>query len=79
MVNRYAGYCVVCKGRVLPKAGILKRSQAGKYYVLHLICNDDKRATTQVVNTYTFSSGESVTQNANGRCIDAPCCGCCTS
>lgn len=25
-----------------------------------------------------FNSGAVVTQNANGRCEDAPCCGCCT-
>lgn len=25
-----------------------------------------------------FSSGATVTRNARGRCIDAPCCGCCS-
>lgn len=30
-------------------------------------------------STYTrFSSGAEVYQNKNGRCIDAPCCGCCS-
>lgn len=27
--------------------------------------------------TTRFNSGQSYTRNARGRCIDAPCCGCC--
>lgn len=34
-------------------------------------------ARQRVIAT-TFSSGDTVYQNANGRCEDAPCCGCCT-
>lgn len=30
------------------------------------------------VHTIRFSSGETMTQNARGRCEDAPCCGCCS-
>jgi hypothetical protein len=26
----------------------------------------------------TMASGDEVFQNYNGRCIDAPCCGCCS-
>jgi hypothetical protein len=30
------------------------------------------------VNTIVLNSGAVLTVNANGRCEDAPCCGCCT-
>ncbi len=30
------------------------------------------------VNSYRFGSGAVMYRNAKGRCIDAPCCGCCT-
>jgi hypothetical protein len=33
---------------------------------------EPKRTTT-----YRFNSGATYTRNAPGRCIDAPCCGCC--
>jgi hypothetical protein len=35
----------------------------------------DKRSGLVVVR---FSSGAVITQNRRGRCIDAPCCGCCS-
>lgn len=31
-----------------------------------------------VSNVYRFSSEAEVYVNKNGRCIDAPCCGCCS-
>jgi hypothetical protein len=34
-------------------------------------------AAPRVIAT-TFNSGATVYQNARGRCIDAPCCGCCS-
>jgi hypothetical protein len=32
---------------------------------------------TRIITT-VFNSGAVVTQNARGRCEDAPCCGCCS-
>lgn len=29
-------------------------------------------------NSFRFSSGATMYQNKRGRCIDAPCCGCCS-
>lgn len=28
--------------------------------------------------TYRFNTGRTMMQNRNGRCEDAPCCGCCS-
>jgi len=37
------------------------------------------RGRSRYRSTYTrFSSGAEVYTNKNGRCIDAPCCGCCS-
>lgn len=38
----------------------------------------DRRLARQGLTVIRFSSGESMTQNSRGRCIDAPCCGCCS-
>lgn len=73
-VNRYAGPCVVCKGRVPARGGVLvpngrRRGPA------HLACAD---GTPRVVSFYSPTSGHSWTRNAAGTCEDAPCCGCCS-
>ena len=72
--NKYKAICKTCNGFVRPFAGILSKT-GNKWLVEHLACNKTGNAQ---VNTITFSSGESITRNKNGLCIDAPCCGCCT-
>ena len=39
---------------------------------------NDRRLAASGLTVIRFSSGESITQNARGRCEDAPCCGCCS-
>lgn len=39
---------------------------------------NDRRLSRRGLNVARFSSGAVMTQNAKGRCEDAPCCGCCT-
>jgi len=39
---------------------------------------NDRRLARQGLSVVRFSSGHVMTQNARGRCEDAPCCGCCT-
>jgi hypothetical protein len=73
-VNKYAARCRYCRGWVGVNAGNLEQVN-GRWLVAHLACEDRKEAR---VHTLTFSSGESMIQNVNGRCEDAPCCGCCT-
>jgi hypothetical protein len=74
MVNKYAGQCVSCRGKVPARGGECFR-QGGRWVCIHLAC---KSAGKPQVNTVTFSSGESFIRNVRGRCEDAPCCGCCT-
>ena len=74
MVNRYPGRCVVCGGRV-PALGGVGRREGRRFVLRHLACA--KSGRPEVV-TFRFSSGATATQNARGRCEDAPCCGCCT-
>lgn len=39
---------------------------------------DDEPASDRGSSYTRFSSGAEVFTNRNGRCIDAPCCGCCS-
>lgn len=39
---------------------------------------NDRRLAKRGLSVIRFASGEVITQNARGRCIDAPCCGCCS-
>jgi hypothetical protein len=46
------------------------------------ITDDDDRmliTSSRYVSDVFFIGGREYYQNKNGRCIDAPCCGCCTS
>jgi len=71
-VNRYAADCFECGGPVAAKAGTL--TKAGRAWrVRHLACD-----TGPGVSVIRFSSGATEIRNRNGRCEDAPCCGCCT-
>jgi hypothetical protein len=76
MVNKYKGTCINCKCGVEAGQGQAKKSKAGRWYVLCATCTDNK--APRVMTFYFPSTGETVTRNANGRCEDAPCCGCCT-
>ena len=39
---------------------------------------NDRRLARRGLSVIRFASGAVMTQNAKGRCEDAPCCGCCT-
>lgn len=39
---------------------------------------NDRRLARNGLSVVRFSSGHVMTQNSKGRCIDAPCCGCCS-
>ncbi len=72
--NRYAAPCSICGGLVPANGGRL--SKRGRVWLVsHLSCADSGQPE---VITFTFSSGQTAIQNRRGRCIDAPCCGCCT-
>lgn len=73
-VNKYAASCHYCGATVPANGGRLWKS-GRRWLVSHLDCDDNGEAR---VIEYRFSSGETAIQNVQGRCEDAPCCGCCT-
>jgi hypothetical protein len=77
-VNKYPAPCAVCGATVPAHGGTLTRFRGGRggYLVTHLTC---EASGAPMVDVFTFNSGATMRQNRNGRCIDAPCCGCCDS
>lgn len=73
-VNKYPASCASCGQRVPANGGQLHRS-GSRWLVTHPACSEAGRP--QVVS-FAFGSGATITRNINGRCEDAPCCGCCT-
>jgi hypothetical protein len=61
--RRMGRSAVFCRCQVKPREAGARRSSG-------------RRRRSDVVSIRT--SGGSFTRNANGRCEDAPCCGCCT-
>jgi hypothetical protein len=73
LVNKFAGKCRYCDVIVPPNGGTVDKY--GKHWrVAHLSCAGKKAPSVVGIS---FGSGETFTRNANGRCEDAPCCGCC--
>lgn len=78
-VNRYPGTCPYCHGYVAKSAGVLvergvKGRKGGRWAPAHIACASGQTPQVSVIRT----SGGTFTRNVKGRCIDAPCCGCCT-
>ena len=73
MSNRYAGRCVYCSGHVPAKGGSCFK-QGRRYVVAHRACSSKKSPAVITFGGDTWSGSV----NANGRCEDAPCCGCCS-
>ena len=65
MTNRYPARCAICGARVPAHGGVLERK--GRRWVT---------AAAPAVTTTTFH-GEHGPGPA-GRCLGAPCCGCCS-
>jgi len=82
MTNRYEGKCHYCGEAVPAGEGSLWRWK-GRWYVAHRECSKARRRAKRAgrsksVYAYFPGSGETVFVNRNGRCEDAPCCGCCS-
>ena len=73
MVNKFETRCCYCHGTVPANGGEVWKYR-GRWVGAHLTCKAEKKAG---VDTYVIG-GKEYTRNARGRCIDAPCCGCCT-
>jgi len=92
MTARYAGRCRACHGEILPGDTINYGGRGNVSHGGDEGCGDRSPDTYEAVNPATglrmsnrarvhvarFSSGATMTVNSRGRCIDAPCCGCCT-
>ena len=74
--NRWAADCHECKTRVPKRGGVLKKEE-DEWRVYHNACYEE--GSPQVVETYFPSTGNYYYQNSRGKCIDAPCCGCCSA
>ena len=72
MTNRYPARCAICGARVPAHGGVLER-KGRRWVTTHTAC---ARAAAAAVTTATFH-GEHGPGPA-GRCLDAPCCGCCS-
>jgi len=68
-VARYPGFCSATGLPIMPGDTITMK---GRKPVL--IAPAQPAGVSNVIRT----SGGTFYQNKNGRCIDAPCCGCCT-
>jgi hypothetical protein len=75
MVNKHPIRCCYCKAEVPAGGGNIWRWR-GRWYGAHLACKREKRA--EVSTVYFPSTGTELHFNRNGRCEDAPCCGCCS-
>jgi hypothetical protein len=68
---RYDGFCTKTGARIL--AGDVIQWARGKSVLIAR-----KAARVNTVTLYGENGPRDYYQNARGRCIDAPCCGCCT-
>jgi hypothetical protein len=81
MTNRYPGQCHSCGSRVRKYAGRCFKPAGARRYVVECVdCSGggSTSPSSEVVEFYFPSTGSYAYQNRNGRCEDAPCCGCCT-
>jgi hypothetical protein len=68
MNAKYAGHCALT-GKPFNAGDLIDYNKAKKRAVL---VAENKPIEIR------FASGATFYRNARGRCIDAPCCGCCT-
>ena len=78
MINKYAGACVACDKSVGPGEGSVYKNPGERRWRIYCERDSMNYSTHAVSNVIHFSSGETFYRNKNGRCEDAPCCGCCT-
>lgn len=81
--NKYKGRCGECGLTVPARGGRLER-RAGSWVVHHLACaeaENNRQGPLSKRSPAVMSiviGGNHYIRNSRGRCIDAPCCGCCT-
>jgi hypothetical protein len=86
MKARYSGRCRSCGDRFQAGANIVYTRSAPKgRKTVHVACAGvssdfyaDSDSAARGVSYEVRTSGGTFYRNYNGRCEDAPCCGCCT-
>jgi len=78
MIAKFPGYCKKTGARILT-GDLIQWSKAGAV----LITGDDliaarKAPRIEAITLIGDQGPKTFYRNARGRCIDAPCCGCCT-
>ena len=68
---KYDGFCAATGARILP--GDVIQWERGRSVLL-----ERKAARIDTITLVGEHGPRDYYQNARGRCIDAPCCGCCT-
>jgi hypothetical protein len=68
---KYTGTCAATGARIL--AGDVIQWSKGRAVLL-----ERRRTAVDTITLYGENGPNTYYQNARGRCIDAPCCGCCT-
>lgn len=77
---RFPGTCRRCDGTI-EIGDSIRFGGRGLTYHLGSDCPEAGTFTgngKKVTTIYFPSTGNTIYRNANGRCEDAPCCGCCT-
>lgn len=75
---KFKGTCADC-GAELPEGSIARWYGKGRIYGIG--CHEYSRPRSSGDRSnfyYSLESGNEWFQNKNGRCEDAPCCGCCS-
>lgn len=86
MLAKFPGYCARTGARILPgdlidyhgKGRSILRARARADAARPDLDAPEIRPTDVGVSDHIVIGGQSYYRNRNGRCIDAPCCGCCT-
>jgi hypothetical protein len=76
---KYTGTCAATGARIL--AGDLIQWSKGRAVLLErrrAVLLERRRTAVDTITLYGEHGPNTYYQNARGRCIDAPCCGCCT-
>lgn len=76
---RYATYCKEC-GTHLPVGSKAKYYGSGRVYGTECHSKPTAKKSDKYISNFYYSpsTGNEWYQNKNGRCEDAPCCGCCS-
>jgi hypothetical protein len=76
--NRFPAICVRCLNEVPPNCGSLINKERGRWSVACGECIALDTPQSYAITTWDGENANFTYRNRNGRCEDAPCCGCCS-